>query len=429
MSALQLPEWAECLNTPSRHKALHGGRGGAKSHSIAGHLILEARRRPLRILCAREVQKSIRDSVKRLLDDKIEACGFRDFYAGSSDTEIRGKNGSTFVFAGLRGNADGIRSLEGIDIAWVEEARTVSQSSIDTLIPTIRREGSELWWSWNPGLPTDPVDLMFRGEKAICEPDAIVREVSYRDNPWFPEVLRRDMERDRQRDPDKYAHIWLGEYQRNSEARVFRNWVVEPFEAPANATFRFGGDWGFSVDPTVLIRCFIGRWENGEAIADDNGRHLFVDYEAYEVGCEIMKTPALFDTVPDSRLWPITADSARPETISHMRLNGFPKIAGAIKGARSVEEGVEFLKSYDIVVHPRCTHVIDELTLYSYETDLLTGSITNKLADKSNNCIDALRYACEGATRAARTKPTPKPVPIPPMKTGFNNGPRTRWAS
>jgi phage terminase large subunit len=132
------------------------------------------------------------------------------------------------------------------------------------------------------------------------------------------------------------------------------------------------------------------------------GRKLFVDYEAHMVGCEIDQLPDLFDRVPESRKYFITADSARPETISYMRRHGFPKINSAIKGAKSLEEGVEFLKSFDIVVHPRCQHVIDELTLYCYETDPVTGQIIPKLQDKHNHMIDALRYACEAVRKAAK---------------------------
>jgi phage terminase large subunit len=221
-------------------------------------------------------------------------------------------------------------------------------------------------------------------------PDAIVIQVNYGDNPWFPEVLREEMEYDRKRDPEKYAHIWLGEYQRNSEARVFKNWTIEEFDRPPGTVHRLGADWGFSIDPSVLVRCSI------------DGNRLYVDYEAYRVGCEIVNLPELFFSVPESEKWPITADSARPETISHMQKNGFPKMTAAIKGAKSLEEGVEFLRSFDIVVHPRCTHVIDELTMYSYKTDPLTGAVVPILEDKNNHTIDALRYACEGARRAGK---------------------------
>ena len=131
------------------------------------------------------------------------------------------------------------------------------------------------------------------------------------------------------------------------------------------------------------------------------------------VGCEITATPDLFMTVPESEKWPIVADSARPETISHMRRNGFPKIMPAVKGPKSLQEGIEWLKSYEIIVHPRCKHAIDELTLYSYKTDPLTGQVLPVLQDTKNHVIDALRYACEGVRRAAH----PKNLDFRPMPT------------
>ena len=147
-----------------RYRAAYGGRGSAKSHSFATGLVLKAAAKRLRIGCFREIQRSIRDSVKRLLDDKIDACGLRSFYT-STDTEIRGANGSLFTFAYLRTNPDSVKSTEGMDIAAVFEANRVSQRSLDLLIPTVRAQGSELWFEWNPDLPTDPVDAMFRAGK------------------------------------------------------------------------------------------------------------------------------------------------------------------------------------------------------------------------------------------------------------------------
>jgi recombination protein RecR len=130
---------------------------------------------------------------------------------------------------------------------------------------------------------------------------------------------------------------------------VFRNWRVEEFEAPDGVTFRLGADFGFSIDPSVLVRCYI------------EGRNLYIDHEAWQIGCEIDRLPDLFMSVPEAEDWPMVADSSRPETISHLRRHGFPRILSAVKGPRSVEEGVEFLKSFDIIVHPRCQHVVDEL--------------------------------------------------------------------
>lgn len=399
MADMELPDWSEELfNEDARYFALVGGRGSAKSYSVAAALILRAASKPLRILCAREIQRSIKDSVKRLLDDTIKRTGLQGFFT-STDTEIRGENGSLILFAGLRTNIDSIKSMEGIDICWVEEAQTVSQSSLDILIPTIRKPGSQIYFTWNPKYKTDPIDSMFNADD--LPPRTSFMRVNWDQNPWFPDVLKAEMEYDRARDPDKYKHVWLGGYVSNSEARVFRNWKIEEFEAPEDAVHRFGADWGFASDPTVLIRCHI------------IGRTLYVDYEAYRVGCEIVDTPNLFLTVPDSEKWPIVADSARPETISHMQKNGFPKIMPAVKGPKSVEEGIEWLKSHDIVVHPRCQHTIDELTLYSYKTDPLTGAILPVLADRDNHLIDALRYACEASRRAAPRKP----VEVKPLAT------------
>lgn len=406
---------------PVRYRTAWGGRGSAKSHSFAQALVLKGAQSPLRIGCFREVQLTLKESVKQLLEDKIAAAGLQGFYR-SLENEIRGANGSQFIFRGLRAiDSDGIKSMEGLDIAWVEEASSVSLKSLSILRPTIRKAGSEIWFTYNPDQPTDPVDVMFRGE-AGPPPGSIVRKVNYDLNPWFTaSPMAGDMEYDRKRDADAYAHIWLGEYRRNSEARVFRNWRIEAFETPADAVLRFGADWGFAVDPTVLIRMFIGRWENGKPVADVKGRCLFIDQEAYKVGCEIDETPALFagngadwqnphghPGVPGSRAWLITADSSRPETVSYMKRKGF-KIVPALKGAGSIEDGIEFLKTFDIFVHPRCKHTITELTLYAWKVDELTGQILPVLADKNNHLIDAARYACEGVRRAK--KPTvPPPV-------------------
>lgn len=395
---VSLPDWAECLfDEGARYIAIRGGRGSGKSRSVASALILRAASKQMRWFCGREILKAIRDSVKRLLDDEIDRQGLRHFYT-STDTEIRGANGSLFIFGGLRGNPETIKSMEGMDGAWIEEASTVSQSSLDILIPTIRKPGSQLIFTWNPRLPTDPIDAKFCGDSQ--PPNTILRLVNWNQNPWFPDVLRAEMEYDRRRDPDKFAHVWQGAYLRNTEARVFKNWRVEEFDAPADAIHRLGADWGFATDPTVLVRCHI------------IGRTLYIDYEAYMVGCEIVNTPDLFMTVPQSEKWPLVADSSRPETISHMRKHGFPKIMGAVKGPKSVQEGVEWLKSYDIVVHPRCQHTIDELTAYSFKVDALTGQVLPVLQDEKNHVIDALRYACEGIRRAAPKNPVEfKPIP------------------
>lgn len=388
---------------PARYLGAHGGRGSGKSHFFGEMLIERSIMQKTDAVCVREVQKSLDQSVKKLLEEKIESMNAGAYFE-VQDKKILSKLGGLIIFQGMQNHtADSIKSLEGYDVLWGEEAQSLSQRSIDLMRPTIRKPGSQLWFTWNPDLETDPIDALLRCENP--PPGTILVQANYRDNPKLPQVLRDELEYDQRRDPDKFAHIWLGEYRRNSEARVFRNWTVEEFDVDPKATIRQGADWGFSVDPSVLVQCWI------------EGRKLYVPYEAYRVGCEIVDTPALFMQVPDSEKWPIIADSARPETISHMQRNGFPKIMSAVKGAKSLEEGVEFLKSFDIVVHPRCKHLIDELTLYSYKTDPLTGLVMPVLADKDNHVIDALRYACEGVRRASRARER-KPLKTIPEGSG-----------
>ena len=384
----------------ARYKGAHGGRGSGKSHFFGELWLEENITEKLDFVCLRETLKSLEFSVKKLLESKIEAFNAGDYF-DVQDRRILSRAGGTTIFEGMQNHtAESIKSLEGFDRAWFEEAQNASDKSLTLLRPTIRKPASQLWFGWNPRYATDPIDALLRGPNP--PPGSVVIEANYMDNPFLPDVLREEMEYDKRRDPDKYAHVWLGKYEQNSEARVFKNWTIEEFEVDPAAVIRQGADWGFSVDPSVLVQCYI------------IGRKLYVPYEAYRVGCEIVDTPDLFMTVPDSEKWPITADSARPETISHMRGHGFPKIMPAVKGPGSLEEGVEFLKSYDIVVHPRCKHLIDELSLYCYKTDPLTNLVLPVLADRDNHVIDALRYACEGARRAQKVQKPATNVVVPP---------------
>ncbi|MGA0588727.1 PBSX family phage terminase large subunit [Dyella sp. KRB-257] len=373
------------LLEPSRYKGAHGGRGSGKSHFFAELLVERCALQPgLRAACVREVQKSLKNSVKLLVEDKIRQYGFPGF--DILESEIKTPGGGVIIFQGMQNHtADSIKSLEGFDIAWVEEAQSLSQRSLDMLRPTFRKAGSEIWFSWNPNKPDDPVDALLRGE--MPPNGAVVVEANWSDNPWLPDELREELEGDRRRDPEKFRHVWGGHYAMNANARVFRNWRVEEFTTPPDAVHRFGADWGFAIDPTVLVRCHV------------DGRTLYVDAEAWQVGCEIDKTPALFDTIVGSRKWLIRADSARPETVSYMQRQGF-RITSALKGPGSLEDGVEFLRSFDIVVHPRCEHVADELASYSYKIDKHTEEILPVLEDKQNHTIDALRYALEELRRS-----------------------------
>lgn len=337
-----------------------------------------------RAVCIREVQVSLKQSVKRLIEDKIEQLGVGGYF-DVLDTEIRGPDGGLIIFQGMQSHtAESIKSLEGYDIAWCEEAQSLSQLSLRLLRPTIRKPGSELWFTWNPDSETDPVDTLLRGDKRV--PGAIVVEANWADNPWFPDELEQERLVDLGRDPDGYDHVWEGGYQTISEAVIFRNRVsVEAFgEPPEKTRIFFGADWGFANDPTALIRFWI---------IDEC---LYISHEAFGHGVEIDETPELFDSIPGARNWPIKADCARPETISYMRRQGF-QIDAAEKWQGSVEDGIAHMKAFKrIVVHERCGNIAKEFRLYSYKVDKKTGDVLPIIVDKFNHGIDAVRYGLDG---------------------------------
>lgn len=217
---------ATLLTKPARYKVAYGGRGAGKSHGVALWLLAEAGSKPLRVLCCREFQSSIRESVHKLLSDMIERLGLQDRFEIQQNT-IRGRNGSEFLFEGLKHNVTRIRSLEGIDRVWVEEAQTVSRSSWEVLIPTIRKDNSEIILTFNPELETDETYQRF---VLNPPPNAIVVKTDYPDNPWFPEVLRDEMEHLRSRDPDAYQHVWLGQCRYTLDGAIYARELREAQE-------------------------------------------------------------------------------------------------------------------------------------------------------------------------------------------------------
>ncbi len=213
----KFPPKLKPLFEPKRYKVLYGGRGGAKSWGIARALLIQGVQRPLRILCAREVQKSIQDSVYQLLIDQIADLHLTGFYQ-STLSEIRGANGTKFIFAGLQHNVDSIKSKEGIDIVWCEEAQTITKASWDKLVPTIRKEASEIWVSFNPELDTDETYKRF-----VTTPptNSWVEKVNWSDNPWFPEVLRQEKDDLYLRDTDAYLNVWEGHCRQTLEGAIY----------------------------------------------------------------------------------------------------------------------------------------------------------------------------------------------------------------
>lgn len=222
--SVDVPRKLAPLLRPARYKAAHGGRGGAKSHFYAEQLILRCYAQKTRAVCIREVQNSIKESVRQLLVDKIQKLNLGNFFQ-VLDGEIRGGNGSLIVFKGMQSyNAENIKSLEDYDLAWVEEAQTLSEKSLRLLRPTIRKDGSEIWFSWNPRHETDAVDAFFRGDKP--RQNAIVVEVNWHDNPWFPDVLKQEKDQDYADDPEMAEHVWGGGYEIVTEGAYYARLIA-----------------------------------------------------------------------------------------------------------------------------------------------------------------------------------------------------------
>ena len=215
---VEIPEKLKfLLSTPCRYKGAYGGRGSAKSWSFATALLIRAASQPTRVLCARELQKSIKDSVHQLLSDRINALGLTSFYQIQNQS-ITGRNGSSFGFAGLRHNITEIKSYEGADIVWVEEAQAVSKKSWEILTPTIRKPGSEIWMTFNPELEDDDTYQRF----IISPPEGSqIVAMNWQDNPWFPDVLKQEMADTRRRSEDDYLHIWEGHCRTVLDGAIF----------------------------------------------------------------------------------------------------------------------------------------------------------------------------------------------------------------
>ena len=384
---LTLCKWLEEIFKPYRYKIVYGGRGSGKSCGIADALILNSINKKCLVLCGREFQNSIKDSVHSLLKQRIEYLNLIDEFEITHDKINHKITDSKFIFKGLRNNIDSIKSMAGITHLWIEEADTLSAESWKVIKPTIRNEGSEIWITMNP---KNKSDILYR---EFIEPENVPEntyrvKVNYQDNPYFPEVLKNEMERDKERDYGYYRHVWLGECLEHSDAQVFKDkWIVKDFEENTAVHKYFGLDFGFSQDPTAAIRCYVV----------DNT--LYISHEAVKKGLEIDQTGKyLLKYLPNLRgSSGIYADSARPEVISYInkREYGF-SIYPADKGKGSIEDGIAYIRSFDkVIIHPRCTQTIREFGEYSYKVDERSGDITNKVEDKNNHCIDALRYALE----------------------------------
>ena len=384
--ALSTPRWGKPLLAPIRYKGAKGGRGSGKSHFFAEQLVAAIATNPdLSAVCIREVQRSLKFSAKKLIEDKIRALGVSHLFEITS-IEIRRVGGDgVIIFQGMQNHtADSIKSLEGFKIAWVEEAQSISERSMKLLLPTIRMEGSEIWFSWNPDQETDPVDKMFHD--AGDDPDYRLIHVNYPQNPFCPQLLKDEADRHLRRDPDSYAHVWLGQYNLKSDDQVLAGkCITQDFEPqPEWQGPYLGADWGFSSDPDTLVECYI----------DPATDKLYIRHELYRVGVEINDTPEFWDNIPNAKTHTVRADCARPEVISYMKHHGYPKTVSVEKWAGSVEDGISTLRGFEqIVIHSDCTHTAEEARLWKYKRDRLTDDVLPVLIDKHNHCWDAIRYA------------------------------------
>lgn len=369
-----------------RYRVAYGGRASGKSWAAVEGLIIRALQKPIRILCCREYQITIRDSIKKAIEDSVSRFGLSPYFT-FTESEIRCYNGSVFMFRGLHNNVSEIKSLENISIAYVEEAESVSENSWNTLIPTIRAPQSEIWVVFNP---RDEKDATY--QRFVVNPPANSRIsfVNYTDNPYCPEVMLEEAENCRRLDFDLYSHVWLGRCRTVSNAAVF-NGKFELYEFPPpderNTRFYYGLDFGYSTDPNAFVRCFV---ENNE---------LYIDYESGGVGIDLDEMPQMLSRIPGASKWRIRADNARPETIAHLKRRGFDVVA-CEKWKGSIEDGIAFIRGLDrVYIHPRCKHVYEEFQLYSYKVDKNSEEILPIIVDAYNHYCDALRYALQPLIR------------------------------
>lgn len=385
---IELPPKLISVFTPKRgellYRGAYGGRGSAKSFSFALMAAIWGYAEPIRILATREIQASIKESFHAELKSVIAAYPWLEAHYDVGVDYLRGRNGTEFIFKGLRHNSSAIKSLAKIDLTIVEEAEDVPEESWLALEATVfRQPKSEMWIIWNPRLDGSPVDKRFR---KVPPTSAMLVQMNHNDNPFFPAGLEALRLREQTRlDPATYSHVWEGAYLQNSNAQIFAGKVIvdEFTPMPDWDGAYFGLDFGFAQDPTAGVKCYIYN------------DCLYVSHEVGKIGLEIDETAQyIINNLPDAEKHTIRADSARPESISYLKRHGLPRIEGVKKWSGSVEDGIAHIRGYkNIIIHPRCKELIKETRLYSYAVDRLSGDVLPKLVDAHNHYIDALRYA------------------------------------
>lgn len=385
-----------------RYKGAYGGRGSGKSHFFGEHGILRCVESPTRIVCIREVQNSIKDSVRQLLIDKIQAKGLGSYFDVTRD-EVRGPGGSLMVFRGMNdANAENIKSLEGFDVAWVEEAHTLSQRSLDLLRPTIRKEGSEIWAGWNPRHAYDPIDEFFRKRKPA---DAVSVQVNYNDNPWFPDVLRAEMEADRLADPAKARHVWDGGYEPAPKGSYYGDEMAQA-EAEGRIT-------DLMLDPALPVHTAWDLGVGGNMAAwffqVAHGQFRWVDFHEFEVpglphaASVLRQKQAERRFVYGVHLWPhdgsgteIGSGERRCDTMENL---GF-KVEVLTRASDGLGDGIEATRRMLRMSHwdrDRCAKGLDHIRGYRRKYDKLHDRFLD-VPDKNghDHAADAKRTAAMG---------------------------------
>ena len=396
MAKINLPEWSQFLNEPCRYKVAYGGRGSGKSWAFAMMLLLQGIKSPQRILCAREVQRSLKDSVHQLLTDQIESMGLNDFYQ-ITDTEIRGKNGTMILFAGLHNNSvTTIKSFEGVSRCWVEEAQTVSKRSWDILIPTIRKPDSEIWITFNPDLDTDETYKRF-----VVNPpsSASVKKVNWDQNPWFPETLREEKDQLKERDMDSYLNVWEGHTRQMLDGAVYAN---ELRKAQEDGRIR-----ELIIDKSIPVQTF---WDLGWADMTSiwfvqviaGGEVRVIDF--YQ-NCQ--KTIDHYAQVLQDKGY-IYKDWWLPHDAENKNMTGKSVkdiLEGMGKPIRitpklSVADGINAARTLMgrcFIDETRCADGLQNLRHYRYDVDPNTKMFSNKpLHDQHSHAADAWRYVAVG---------------------------------
>ena len=387
----RFPPKLRLLFKPSRYKIIYGGRGGGKSWAVARALLILGTQRPLRILCAREFMASISDSVHKLLCDQIEALQLGGFYHVEKAT-IAGENGTEFRFSGIRTNVQQVKSFEGIDICWVEEAANVSKASWETVIPTIRADGSEIWITLNPELESDETYKRFVLQPP---PGAQIAKINWSDNPWFPPVLRDEMELLRARDPDAWLNIWQGETRQMLDGAIYASELRQaqedgritrvPYDTtkPVHCFFDLG--WA---DHTVIWLAQTVAMQT-RVIDHIEGSQRPLDSYLHE----LQGKPYIYGTdwLPhDARAKELGSGKSIEELMRAkgrtVRIVPQLSVADGINAARTVFPNMWFDAE-------RCADGLQALRHYRYEVDADSRVLDRRpLHDHASHSADALRY-------------------------------------